>query len=127
MGAVVSALGLGCMGLSHGYGPATARKVFALHCRHRLHRIRAPEWLPKLGELGIGFVPFSPLGRGFLTGAIQADTQFSDDDFRTQVPRLAAEARRANQALVERIQAIAADKGGTPAQVALTWLLSRKP
>ncbi|WP_429002113.1 aldo/keto reductase [Xanthomonas campestris] len=84
-------------------------------------------WLPTLEELGIGFVPFSPLGKGFLTGAIQADTQFSDDDFRNQVPRFAAEARQANQALVEHIQAIAVDKGATPAQVALAWLLSRKP
>ncbi|MCE4373626.1 aldo/keto reductase [Xanthomonas hortorum] len=83
--------------------------------------------LPTLEELGIGFVPFSPLGKGFLTGAINAETQFSDDDFRDQVPRFAAEARQANQALVERIQAIAADKDATPAQVALAWLLSRKP
>ncbi len=90
---------------------------------------REPETgvLPTLEELGIGFVPFSPLGKGFLTGAIQADTQFSADDFRNQVPRFAAEARQANQALVGRIQAIAADKGATPAQVALAWLLSRKP
>lgn len=90
---------------------------------------REPETsvLPTLEELGIGFVPFSPLGKGFLTGAINAETQFSDDDFRNQVPRFAAEARQANQALVERIQAIAADKDATPAQVALAWLLSRKP
>ncbi|MBB5735260.1 aryl-alcohol dehydrogenase-like predicted oxidoreductase [Xanthomonas arboricola] len=90
---------------------------------------REPETgvLPTLEELGIGFVPFSPLGKGFLTGAIRADTQFSADDFRNQVPRFAAQARQANQALVERIQAIAADKGATPAQVALAWLLSRKP
>ncbi|WP_311240401.1 MULTISPECIES: aldo/keto reductase [unclassified Xanthomonas] len=89
---------------------------------------REPETsvLPTLEELGIGFVPFSPLGKGFLTGAIRADTQFSADDLRNQVPRFAAEARRANQALVERIQAIAADKGATLAQVALAWLLSRK-
>ncbi|UOS97940.1 aldo/keto reductase [Xanthomonas arboricola] len=90
---------------------------------------REPETsvLPALEKLGIGFVPFSPLGKGFLTGAIQADTQFSADDFRNQVPRFAAEARQANQVLVERIQAIAADKGATPAQVALAWLLSRQP
>ncbi|MCE4364018.1 aldo/keto reductase [Xanthomonas hortorum] len=90
---------------------------------------REPETsvLSTLEELGIGFVPFSPLGKGFLTGAINAETQFSDDDFRNQVPRFAAEARQANQALVERIQAIAADKDATPAQVALAWLLSRKP
>ncbi|NJB79920.1 aldo/keto reductase [Xanthomonas arboricola] len=90
---------------------------------------REPETsvLPTLEELGIGFVPFSPLGKGFLTGAIQADTQFSADDFRNQVPRFAAAARQANQVLVQRIQAIAADKGATPAQVALAWLLSRQP
>ncbi|NIJ75963.1 aryl-alcohol dehydrogenase-like predicted oxidoreductase [Xanthomonas campestris] len=90
---------------------------------------REPETsvLPTLEKLGIGFVPFSPLGKGFLTGAIQADTQFSADDFRNQVPRFAAEARQANQVLVQRIQAIAADKGATPAQVALAWLLSRQP
>ncbi|WP_369980515.1 aldo/keto reductase [Xanthomonas bundabergensis] len=83
--------------------------------------------LPVLEELGIGLVPFSPLGKGFLTGAIGADTRFAADDFRNTVPRFAAEARRANQALVARIEAIAADKGATPAQVALAWLLGRKP
>jgi len=90
---------------------------------------REPEQavLPVLEELGIGFVPFSPLGKGFLTGAINVDTQFAANDFRNSVPRFAAEARQANQALVDRISAIAADKGATPAQVALAWLLARKP
>ncbi|MET4618102.1 aryl-alcohol dehydrogenase-like predicted oxidoreductase [Stenotrophomonas sp. 2619] len=90
---------------------------------------REPEQsvLPVLEELGIGFVPFSPLGKGFLTGAINADTAFAADDFRTSVPRFAAEARQANQVLVDRIIAIAAAKGATPAQVALAWLLARKP
>lgn len=90
---------------------------------------REPEQavLPVLEELGIGFVPFSPLGKGFLTGAINVDTQFAADDFRNSVPRFAAEARQANQALVDRISAIAADKGATPAQIALAWLLARKP
>ena len=83
--------------------------------------------LPVLEELGVGFVPFSPLGKGFLTGAINVDTQFAADDFRNSVPRFAAEARQANQALVDRISAIAADKGATPAQIALAWLLARKP
>ncbi|CTP92811.1 putative oxidoreductase, aryl-alcohol dehydrogenase like protein [Xanthomonas translucens pv. poae] len=83
--------------------------------------------LPLLEELGIGLVPFSPLGKGFLTGAIAAEARFADDDFRNTVPRFATEARRANQALVARIAAIAADKGATPAQVALAWLLARKP
>jgi aryl-alcohol dehydrogenase-like predicted oxidoreductase len=90
---------------------------------------REPEQdvLPVLEELGIGFVPFSPLGKGFLTGAINVDTQFAADDFRNSVPRFASEARQANQALVERISAIATAKGATSAQVALAWLLSRKP
>ena len=90
---------------------------------------REPEQavLPVLEELGIGFVPFSPLGKGFLTGAINVGTQFAADDFRNSVPRFAAEARQANQALVDRITAIAADRGATPAQIALAWLLARKP
>ncbi len=90
---------------------------------------REPEQsvLPVLEELGIGFVPFSPLGKGFLTGAINADTAFAADDFRNSVPRFAAEARQANQVLVDRITAIAVAKGATPAQVALAWLLARKP
>lgn len=85
------------------------------------------ELLPVLEELGIGFVPFSPLGKGFLTGAISAQTEFSKDDFRNVVPRFAAEARKANQALVEAITAIAQAKAATPAQVALAWLLAQRP
>jgi aryl-alcohol dehydrogenase-like predicted oxidoreductase len=90
---------------------------------------REPEQsvLPVLEELGIGFMPFSPLGKGFLTGAINADTAFAANDFRNSVPRFAADARQANQVLVDRISAIAAAKGATPAQVALAWLLARKP
>ena len=83
--------------------------------------------LPTLQELGIGFVPFSPLGKGFLTGAIKADTQFASDDFRNIVPRFAAEARKANLALVELIGRIAAQKQATPAQIALAWLLAQQP
>ncbi|MBH1665365.1 aldo/keto reductase [Stenotrophomonas maltophilia] len=83
------------------------------------------ELLPPLQELGIGFVPFSPLGRGFLTGTINAETTFEADDFRNTVPRFEVEARRANQALVDRIGAIAAARGATPAQVALAWLLAQ--
>jgi aryl-alcohol dehydrogenase-like predicted oxidoreductase len=85
------------------------------------------EILPVLEELGIGFVPFSPLGRGFLTGAITADTELAGDDFRNKIPRFAAEARAANQALVDRIGAIAAAKQATPAQIAIAWLLAQKP
>jgi aryl-alcohol dehydrogenase-like predicted oxidoreductase len=90
---------------------------------------REPEQsvLPVLEELGIGFVPFSPLGRGFLTGAITADTEFEATDFRASLPRFAVEARRANQVLVDAIGAIATARQATPAQVALAWLLSRKP
>jgi len=85
------------------------------------------EILPLCEELGIGFVPFSPLGKGFLTGSITADTTFADGDFRKVVPRFEADARRANQALVDRITAIAHARGATSAQVALAWLLSRRP
>lgn len=85
------------------------------------------EILPLLEELGIGFVPFSPLGKGFLTGAINASTQFDSTDFRNSVPRFTQEAREANQALVELLGRIAGAKGATPAQVALAWLLAQKP
>jgi aryl-alcohol dehydrogenase-like predicted oxidoreductase len=85
------------------------------------------EILPLLEELGIGFVPFSPLGKGFLTGAITAQTQFSDNDFRTIVPRFTHEARSANQKLVDRLTQIATAKRATPAQIALAWLLAQKP
>ena len=85
------------------------------------------EVLPVLEELGIGFVPFSPLGKGFLTGAISETTQFAGDDFRNVVPRFTPEARKANQALVDLLGAIAARKKATPAQIALAWLLAQKP
>jgi aryl-alcohol dehydrogenase-like predicted oxidoreductase len=83
--------------------------------------------LPTLEELGIGFVPFSPLGKGFLTGAINKDTKFDSTDFRNTVPRFTVEARNANKTLVELLRRIAAPKQATPAQIALAWLLSRKP
>ena len=85
------------------------------------------EILPTLEELGIGFVPFSPLGRGFLTGKIDADTKFEDNDFRNSLPRFSAEARAANRALVALIAEIAARKRATPAQITLAWLLAQKP
>ena len=84
------------------------------------------EVLPALEELGIGFVPFSPLGRGFLTGAIDENTTFDSTDFRSGIPRFMPEARKANQAVVELIGRIAAEKKVTPAQVALAWLLAQK-
>jgi aryl-alcohol dehydrogenase-like predicted oxidoreductase len=83
--------------------------------------------LPTLEELGIGFVPFSPLGKGFLTGKIDATTTFDGSDFRNSVPRFAPEARQANLALVDLLQRIAGEKKTTPARVALAWLLAQKP
>jgi aryl-alcohol dehydrogenase-like predicted oxidoreductase len=90
---------------------------------------RAPEKevIPTLEELGIGFVPFSPLGRGFLTGKIDETTAFDSSDFRNVVPRFAPEARKANLALVDLLARIAARKKATPAQIALAWLLAQKP
>ncbi|HTG34716.1 MAG TPA: aldo/keto reductase [Thermoanaerobaculia bacterium] len=85
------------------------------------------EILPVLEELGIGFVPFSPLGRGFLTGKIDESTSFDSNDFRNSVPRFAPEARKANRALVDLLGSIAQRKGATPAQIALAWLLAQKP
>jgi aryl-alcohol dehydrogenase-like predicted oxidoreductase len=85
------------------------------------------EIIPTLEELGIGFVPYSPLGKGFLTGAINKDTQFDKTDFRNIVPRFSAENREANQALVDLIRQFAQQKKATPAQVALAWLLAQKP
>jgi aryl-alcohol dehydrogenase-like predicted oxidoreductase len=84
------------------------------------------EILPTLAELGIGFVPFSPLGRGFLTGKMDADTKFDKSDFRSKLPRFAPEALQANQALVDVIGRIAAGKNATPAQIALAWLLAQE-
>ncbi|AYQ42287.1 aldehyde oxidase [Burkholderia aenigmatica] len=83
--------------------------------------------LPTLEELGIGFVPFSPLGKGFLTGAIDANTTFAENDFRNVVPRFSEENRKANAGLVDLLGRIATDKGATRAQIALAWLLARQP
>jgi aryl-alcohol dehydrogenase-like predicted oxidoreductase len=90
---------------------------------------RAPEAdvLPVCEELGIGFVPFSPLGRGFLTGTIDASTPFAPDDFRNRLPRFDAEFRQLNQAVVNLVQRIAQEKQATPAQIALAWLLAQQP
>lgn len=119
----LSEAGVDAVRRAHAVQPVTAlQSEYSLWWREPEQAV-----LPVLEELGIGFVPFSPLGKGFLTGAINVDTQFAADDFRNSVPRFAAEARQANQALVDRISAIAADKGATPAQIALAWLLARKP
>ncbi len=83
--------------------------------------------MPTLEELGIGFVPFSPLGKGFLTGKIDADTKFDNTDFRSSVPRFSAENRKVNQALVDVIRSFAGQRKVTPAQIALAWLLAKKP
>jgi len=85
------------------------------------------EILPTLEELGIGFVPFAPLGKGFLTGAIDENTSFASNDFRSSVPRFSAEARKANQVFVDLITQIAVQKQTTPARIALAWLLAQKP
>ncbi len=85
------------------------------------------EILPALEELGIGFVPFSPLGKGFLTGKIDQDTKFDSTDFRNIVPRFTPEARKANQAMVDLVSKVAERKKATPAQIALAWLLAQKP
>lgn len=120
-------------GLSEA-GAATIRRahavqpVAALQSEYSLWT-RTPEEviLPTLEELGIGFVPFSPLGKGFLTGAINADTVFETNDFRNIVPRFTAEARKANQALVDLLANIGAKYNATSAQTALAWLLAQKP
>jgi aryl-alcohol dehydrogenase-like predicted oxidoreductase len=120
-------------GLSEA-GPESIRRahavqpVAALQSEYSLWW-RAPEAeiLPLCEELGIGFVPFSPLGKGFLTGKIDETTTFSKDDFRNIVPRFTADNRKANQVLVELLGAIATEKKATPAQIALAWLLARKP
>lgn len=120
-------------GLSEA-GPQSIRRahavqpVTALQSEYSLWT-REPEAdvLPVLEELGIGFVPFSPLGKGFLTGTIDAATRLDATDFRNRVPRFAAEARQANQALVDQLGLIADRKGATRAQIALAWLLARQP
>jgi aryl-alcohol dehydrogenase-like predicted oxidoreductase len=108
---------------AHAVQPVTAlQSEYSLWWREPEQEI-----LPTLEELGIGFVPFSPLGKGFLTGAISKDTQFSESDFRNTVPRFAPENRAANQALVDLIARFAAQKNATPAQIALAWVLAQKP
>ncbi|HYT21262.1 MAG TPA: aldo/keto reductase [Candidatus Polarisedimenticolia bacterium] len=102
--------------------------VTALQSEHSLWwREPEAEVIPTLEELGIGFVPFSPLGKGFLTGKINEDTKFDKSDFRNIVPRFTPEARKANQALVDLLGRFAQQKKATPAQIALAWLLAQKP
>jgi aryl-alcohol dehydrogenase-like predicted oxidoreductase len=104
------------------------QKVTAVQSEYSLFwRGPEAELLPTLEELGIGFVPFSPLGAGFLTGKIDENTKFDPSDFRNSVPRFSPEARKANFALVDLIRRIGDRKGATPAQIALSWLLAQKP
>lgn len=104
------------------------QEVAVLQSEYSLwYRNPETEIIPTLEELGIGFVPFSPLGKGFLTGKIDDKTSFDITDFRNKVPRFTAEARKANQSLVEVLASIAAEKSATPAQIALAWLLAKKP
>jgi aryl-alcohol dehydrogenase-like predicted oxidoreductase len=108
---------------AHAVQPVTAlQSEYSLWWREPEEQI-----LPALEELGIGFVPFSPLGKGFLTGKIDENTQFDSSDFRNTVPRFAPEAREANRALVDLIATIAQRKKATPAQIALAWVLAQKP
>jgi aryl-alcohol dehydrogenase-like predicted oxidoreductase len=122
-----------CFGLSEA-GVQTIRRAHAVQPVTALQSEYSLWWrepeeqiLPVLEELGIGFVPFSPLGRGFLTGTIDENTSFASTDFRSTVPRFTPEARKANQALVDLIGSIAQRKSATPAQIALAWLLAQKP
>jgi len=120
--------GLSEAGVSSIRAAHAVQPVAALESEYSLWwREPEKEILPTCEELGIGFVPFSPLGKGFLTGTIDASTKFAKDDFRNVVPRFTSEARAANQALVDVIGAIAAQKKVTSAQIALAWLLARKP
>ncbi|MFL5992925.1 MAG: aldo/keto reductase [Streptomyces sp.] len=122
-----------CFGLSE----ASARTIRRAHSVHPVTAVQSeyslwtrdpePEVLPACAALGIGFVPFSPLGKGFLTGAVDASTSFADDDVRTTIPRFSAENRAANQVLVEHVGRLAQAKDATPGQVALAWLLARHP
>jgi aryl-alcohol dehydrogenase-like predicted oxidoreductase len=108
---------------AHAVQPVTAlQSEYSLFWREPEQTV-----MPTLEELGIGFVPFSPLGKGFLTGKIDAETKFDSTDFRSIVPRFTPENRKANQALVNVISSFAEQKKATPAQIALAWLLAKKP
>ncbi len=117
----LSEAGAGTIRRAHAVQPVSAlQSEYSMWWREPEQEI-----MPLLAELGIGFVPFSPLGKGFLTGAIKADSTFGADDFRSKVPRFAAEALEANQQLIALLNGLANEKGVTPAQIALVWLLSQ--
>jgi aryl-alcohol dehydrogenase-like predicted oxidoreductase len=119
----LSEAGVGTIRRAHAVHPVTA-----LQSEYSLwFRDVEPQILPTLDELGIGLVPFSPLGKGFLTGTVDPTTAFAENDIRTTIPRFTAEARQANQALVDLLNEVATGRGATPAQIALAWLLAQKP
>jgi aryl-alcohol dehydrogenase-like predicted oxidoreductase len=119
----LSEAGVGTIRRAHAVQP-----VAALQSEYSLwHRTPEAEIVPVLEELGIGFVPYSPLGKGFLTGKIDENTELGKDDFRSSLPRFTPEARKANQAMVDLLASIGQQKGATPAQIALAWLLAQKP
>ncbi|NBW11726.1 MAG: aldo/keto reductase, partial [Caulobacteraceae bacterium] len=124
----VKAFGLSEAGVQTIRRAHAVQPVAALQSEYSLWwREPEAEILPTLAELGIGFVPFSPLGKGFLTGAIKADETFDKGDFRSTLPRFQAENRDANQALLDLVEAFARQKGATPARIALAWLLAQAP
>ena len=119
----MSEAGVGTIRRAHAVQPVTAlQSEYSLFWREPEDEI-----LPALDELGIGFVPFSPLGRGFLTGQVTADTQFADGDIRATLPRFEQDALQANLTLVDRVRNVAERKNATVGQVALAWLLAQKP
>ncbi|MFI6485771.1 aldo/keto reductase [Nonomuraea sp. NPDC050663] len=133
VGELVAAGKVRHFGLSE-VGAATLRRAHAVHPVTAVQseyslwtRDPEPEVLPACEELGVGFVPFSPLGKGFLTGSVKAGSAFSDGDIRATIPRFGAENLAANQALVDHVRALAEAKGATPGQLALAWLLTQRP
>ncbi|QIG39385.1 aldo/keto reductase [Microbacterium sp. 4R-513] len=120
-----------------GLSEASAATIRAAHATFPVRAVQSEyslwtrdpedEVLPTLAELGIGFVPFSPLGKGFLTGTVDTSTAFADDDIRRRIPRFEQDNLAANQALIDHVKTLAADKGATPGQIALAWLLAQHP
>jgi len=120
-----------------GLSEASAENIRRAHAAHPVTALQSEyslwwrepeaEILPTLSELGIGFVSYSPLGKGFLTGSISQETEFDKSDIRNSIPRFAADVREANRAVVDLLQTIAARKGATPGQIALAWLLAQRP
>lgn len=120
-----------------GLSEASAATIWAAHATFPVTAVQSeyslwtrdpePEILPVLAELGIGFVAFSPLGKGFLTGTVTSETDFAEGDIRATIPRFTRENRRANRALVEHIETLAATRGATSGQIALAWLLAQRP